>query len=140
MKAVSSKMANIYIANLIKKGWSVTEMCPHIAEKYGVCEKQAYKIINRTIEWICLYDQSDFLEKVRATQIARSEYILQQAIEAKDWKTANNIIETINKTYKLYDNVQRVELTNSTVQFKFDLGKGEDKEVTPDDDDENENV
>lgn len=134
---LESKMTTIHIANLIKKGWSQTQLIPYLCEKYKINERNAKDQINRTIEWICLYDQSDFIKEVRATQVARSEYILEKAIEDRDYATANKIIDTINKTYKLYDNVQRVEFSNNTVQFKFNMADEEfKKEVTEDGEDD----
>lgn len=133
ISTTDSKARNIYVANLIKKGWGSSDINHHLQEKYNISEVAANKIYRRTVEWLCLYDTSKFVEEVRATQMARLEHILQKAMERDDYKTANSIIETINKTCKLYDTVQRVELTNSTVQFKFKLEKEEEKEeIKPD--------
>ena len=129
ISTTDSKARNIYVANLIKKGWGSSDINHHLQEKYNISEVAANKIYRRTVEWLCLYDTSKFVEEVRATQMARLEHILQKAMERDDYKTANSIIETINKTCKLYDTVQRVELTNSTVQFKFNLEK---EEIKPD--------
>ena len=45
--------------------------------------------------------------------------MLCKAMEKEDWKTANTIADTINKTFSLYEIKQKIEITDNVIKFKF---------------------
>ena len=60
-----------------------------------------------------------FIKNLRRVQLERLELILMKVMEKEDWKTANQIIDTINKTFALYEIKTKVEISDNTIQFKF---------------------
>lgn len=60
-----------------------------------------------------------FIKNLRRVQLERLELILMKVMEKEDWKTANQVIDTINKTFALYEIKTKVEISDNTIQFKF---------------------
>lgn len=60
-----------------------------------------------------------FIKNLRRVQLERLELILMKVMEKEDWKTANQIIDTINKTFALYEIKTKVEISDNTIHFKF---------------------
>ena len=87
------------------------------------------------IDWLNSYNDCDFIKEVRAMQIARAELLLENAIKEKQWRTANSIIDTLNKTLGIYEQKQKIEITSDEIQFRFggadvngEVNMGEERE------------
>lgn len=122
----------IYAAECYRRGMANTAILQHLKEHYGIGESTARTAMKDAIEWLCNYDDCEFIKEVRAKQIARSELLLENAIAERQWKTANNIIDTLNKLLGLYEQKQKIEITSNEIQFKFGGVDGEnsmDKET-----------
>ena len=109
----------IYAAELMRKGWSRSEIAKRLKEKYGVSITAARRYCTKAINYLMKDDSSKFVDQVRKKQEERTEYILRMAIEAEDWATANKIIDNYNKLLGLYENKQKIELISNEIQFKF---------------------
>jgi hypothetical protein len=109
----------VYAAELMRKGWSRTEIVKHCQDKYGVSYTAALRYCTKAINYLMKDDSSKFIDKVRKKQEERTEYILRKAIEAEDWHTANKILDNYNKLLGLYETKQKIELTSNEIQFKF---------------------
>ena len=107
-----------YIASLLRKGWSKLTITEHIAEKYGFKRQAAANWLKQTYAYINSCDES-FIKNLRRIQLERLELMLQKAMEKEDWKTANTIADTINKTFSLYEIKQKIEITDNVIRFKF---------------------
>ena len=44
---------------------------------------------------------------------------MENAIAERNWKVANNVIDTLNKTLGIYEQKQKIEITSNEIQFKF---------------------
>jgi predicted sugar kinase len=109
-----------------------TAILQHLKEHYGISDNTARRTMKDAIDWLCDYDDCEFIKEVRAKQIARSELLLENAVAERQWKTANNIIDTLNKLLGLYEQKQKIEITSNEIQFKFGGIDGEnsmDKET-----------
>ena len=81
----------------------------------------AVKFRKEALEVLDRYTIKD-CEKMRSQQIMRLEGLLTQAIENEDLKTANSIIDTINKVAGLYNKPPEVVVA-PVMSFSF----GDDK-------------
>lgn len=109
----------IYTAECYRKGMGNAAIVQHLKDHYGVGETTARNYIKGALEWLCSYDDCEFIKEVKAKQIARAELLLENAIAEKKWNVANQIIDTLNKTLGIYENKQKVEITSNEIQFKF---------------------
>lgn len=107
-----------YIAGLLRKGWSKLSITEHIANEYGIKKQAAANWLKKTYNYINSGDES-FIKNLRRIQLERLELMLQKAMEREDWKTANTIADTINKTFSLYEIKQKIEITDNVIRFKF---------------------
>ena len=107
-----------YIASLFRKGWSKLTISEHISELWSIKKQAAAHWIKKTYEYINSNDES-FIKNLRRIQLERLELMLQNAMEEKNWKVANSIADTINKTFSLYEVKTKVEITDTTYKFKF---------------------
>lgn len=107
-----------YIASLFRKGWSKLTITEHIAEEFGIKRQAAANWIKQTYAYINQNDES-FVKNLRRIQLERLELMLQKAMEKEDWKVANTIADTINKTFSLYEIKQKIEITDNVIRFKF---------------------
>lgn len=123
-----AKVRYIYVAELMRKGWSNKEIVKECQEKYGVSYTTATKYTKRAIEYLLQDDDSNFVEQIRKKQQERTEYILRKAIEDRDWQTANKILDNFNKLMGLYETKQKIELSSDEIQFKFGISSTENNE------------
>lgn len=123
-----AKVRYIYVAELMRKGWSNKEIVKECQEKYGVSYTTATKYTKRAIEYLLQDDDSNFVEQIRKKQQERTEYILRKAIEDRDWQTANKILDNFNKLMGLYETKQKIELTSDEIQFRFGINTTENNE------------
>lgn len=107
-----------YIAGLFRKGWSKLTISEHISELWSIKKQAAAHWIKKTYEYINSNDES-FIKNLRRIQLERLELMLMKAMEKEDWKVANTIADTINKTFSLYEIKQKVEITDNVIRFKF---------------------
>lgn len=114
-----AKIRAIYALDLMRKGWSHSEILRHLKEKFDVSGAAAGRYIKKATEILMSDESSKYLDKLRKKQEERTEYILRRAIEDEDWKTANNILDNYNKLLGLYEQKQKIELTSNEIQFKF---------------------
>ena len=115
----------IYTAECFRRGMGTSAIILHLKEKFGIGETTAKASIREANKWLTNYDDCEFIKEVRAKQIARSELILERAIEQNKLKEANMIIDTLNKTLGIYENKQKIEITSNEIQFKFGGVDGE---------------
>lgn len=106
------------IASLFRKGWSKLQILEHIAEKYDIKRQQAAHWLKETYKYINQNDES-FVKNLRRIQLERLELMLREAMDEKNWKVANAIADTINKTFSLYEIKQKIEITDNVIRFKF---------------------
>lgn len=125
---LNKKLRVIYTAECYRKGMGNTAVLAHIKEHFGIGESTARKTMRAALDWLSSYNDCDFIKEVRAMQVARAELLLENAIAERQWKTANSIIDTLNKTLGLYEQKQKIEITSNEIQFKFG-GTGEEKTV-----------
>ena len=116
---INRKARVIYAAECYRRGMGNASIVAHLKEHYGVCETSARKYMKQALEWLASYDDCEFIKEVRAKQVARAELLLENAVAERNWKVANQIIDTLNKTLGLYENKQKVEITSNEIQFKF---------------------
>lgn len=116
---INRKARVIYAAECYRRGMGNAAIVKHIQEHYSVSETTARKYMKQALEWLASYDDCEFIKEVRAKQVARAELLLENAVNEKNWKVANQIIDTLNKTLGLYENKQKVEITSNEIQFKF---------------------
>lgn len=129
-----------YIAGLFRKGQSKLTISETIQKEWGIKGTAAAIWIRETYKYLNSGDEA-FIKNLRRIQLERLEYLLMKTIEKGDYKTANQICDTINKTFALYEIKQKVELSgDNIIQFKFADGPVENpyKEIdsTLNDDDE----
>lgn len=107
-----------YIAGLFRKGWSKLTITEHLSELWGIKKQAAANWIKQTYKYINSNDES-FVKNLRRIQLERLELMLMKAMEKEDWKVANTIADTINKTFSLYEIKQKIEITDNVIRFKF---------------------
>ena len=122
-----TKLRTIYAAECFKRGMSNSAIVEHLKEHYSIGDSTARKTMKNAIEWLCSYDDCEFIKEVKAKQIARAEMILEQAVADRRWRDANSIIDTLNKLLGLYENKQKVEITSNEIQFRFGGVDGENR-------------
>lgn len=109
----------LYATNLMRKGWSNSQIVNHLKEKDGISESAARNTIKKAYDWLRDNEASGYVESVRRKQVERSEWVLQQAIEARNWKAANSILDNLNKLLGLYEQKQKLEIVGDEIKFKF---------------------
>lgn len=124
-----------YIAGLFRKGWSKLTISEHISKEWGISKQSAANWIKGTYAYINSGDEA-FIKNLRRIQLERLELMLQEAMEARNWKVANSIADTINKTFSLYEIKQKIEITDNVIRFKFGESVGNayeniDTELSP---------
>lgn len=118
MGADERKVRLQYIASQFRKGKSKLSIAEDIAQKWDIKPQAAAIWIRETYKYMASGDEA-FIKNLRRIQLERLEYMLQKAIEKEDWKTANSIADTINKTFALYEIKTKVELSDNVIHFKF---------------------
>lgn len=121
-----AKIRAVYCLDLMRKGWSHTEIIAHCKQKFDVSGVTAGKYIKKATQILMSDDSSKYMEKVVKKQEERTEFILRKAIEEGRWDVANKILDTYNKLMGLYENKQKVEISTSEIQFKFGGAEIED--------------
>lgn len=107
-----------YVASLLRKGWSKLTITEHLSDLWGIKKQASAQWLKKTYAYMNKNDES-FIKNLRRIQLERLELMLQKAMEKEDWKTANTIADTINKTFSLYYIKTKVEITDNVIRFKF---------------------
>lgn len=68
------------------------------------------------------------LDYVLAVQRERLEFILNGAIEKRDFLAAQKIIDTMNKMYGLYEEKKNIKIDAPTIKFDFGNINNDDKD------------
>lgn len=113
-----------YIAGLLRKGWSKLTITEHLSELWGIKRQASANWLKKTYAYMNKGDEN-FIKNLRRIQLERLELMLQKAMEGNNWKVANSIAETINKTFSLYEIKTKVEITDNVIRFKFNDGNVE---------------
>lgn len=106
------------VAILLAKGVSQKQIRIQKSEEWQCTEQNVHYYIKKAMQAM----QSSIEKKmdyVLAVQRERLEYILNGAIEKKDYASAQKIIDCMNRLYGLYTEKKQVQLDVPTIQFKF---------------------
>ena len=120
------------IAILLAKGVSQKQIRVQKSEEWNCTEQNVHYFIKKAMKAM----QSSIekkLDYVVALQRERLEFILNGAIEKRDYMSAQKIIDTMNKLYGLYEEKKTVKLDAPTIKFEFgninnDVDNSEDSE------------
>lgn len=119
-KTLERKDKIIFILKLLAKGNSTTEIRDLWMEEYGIPKEKPqvyYYWQGKAME--ALKKQKENMAKyVVEQQVLRLENILKMALERNDYKAANSIIDTMNKTLGVYNIKQEVTIQPIT-HFSF---------------------
>lgn len=116
------------VAKMLAKGLSQKEIKMRLTEEWGCTEQNIHYYIKRAIKAM----QSSIerkLDYVIALQRERLEFILNGAIEKKDYSSAQKIIDSMNKLYGLYEEKKNVKIDAPTIKFDFGNINNADKDV-----------
>lgn len=106
------------VAILLAKGVSQKQIRVQKSEEWQCTEQNVHYFIKKAMQAM----QSSIekkLDYVLAVQRERLEYILNGAIEKKDYQSAQKIIDTMNKLYGLYEEKKNIKIDAPTIKFEF---------------------
>lgn len=122
---INSKVNEVAI--LLAKGVSQKQIRIQKSEEWGCTEQNVHYFIRKAMQAM----QSSIekkLDYVLAVQRERLEYILNGAIEKKDFLSAQKIIDTMNKLYGLYEEKKNIKIDAPTIKFEFGNINNEEKD------------
>lgn len=115
------------VAILLAKGVSQKQIRVQKSEEWQCTEQNVHYYIKKAIKAMqCSIEKK--LDYVLAVQRERLEYILNGAIEKRDFLAAQKIIDTMNKMYGLYEEKKNIKIDAPTIKFEFGNINNEDKE------------
>lgn len=106
------------VAILLAKGVSQKQIRVQKSEEWQCTEQNVHYYVKKAMQAM----QSSIEKKmdyVLAVQRERLEYILNGAIEKKDYQSAQKIIDTMNKLYGLYEEKKNIKIDAPTIKFDF---------------------
>lgn len=106
-----------YTAKLLARGWPKLKIREELKQKYGVGNTTVNKYITNAYK-IFSEKQDEFIANLRNIQLNRLETILDASIEKKDYRTANDIIKTINSMFGL-NAPETVVAIKDEIKFEF---------------------
>lgn len=116
------------VAILLAKGVSQKQIRIQKSEEWQCTEQNVHYYIKKAMQAM----QSSIEKKmdyVLAVQRERLEYILNGAIEKKDFLSAQKIIDTMNKLYGLYEEKKNIKIDAPTIKFDFgNINNSEEKD------------
>lgn len=115
------------VAILLAKGVSQKQIRVQKSEEWECTEQNVHYFIKKAMKAM----QSSIekkLDYVVALQRERLEFILNGAIEKRDYQSAQKIIDTMNKLYGLYEEKKTVKLDAPSIKFEFGNINNEDKD------------
>lgn len=99
-------------------GVSRPEIKRQIAEKYDISIQQANKLVQKAYKQQIVLDEKE-LCALRFLQLNRLERVYNECINRRDYKSAVQAADIINKLFSLYETKHKVEITKDVIQFKF---------------------
>ena len=105
-----------------KKGVNTTALIEQFMDKFGTERRDAVIWRNKALEALSQYAAKD-AEQIRGVQMERLEYIYNLAVENHQLKTAQSILDTMNKLMGLYKD--STVIVQPVTQFNF----GDDKTI-----------
>lgn len=105
-----------YYFDGFKRGVNTTKLISEFAEKYGVEKSTALLWRNKSLEAMSFYAVKD-ADQIRTIQMERLEHIYNMAVEARQLKTAQSILDTMNKLAGLYK--ENNIIINPVTEFSF---------------------
>lgn len=116
------------VAILLAKGVSQKQIRVQKSEEWQCTEQNVHYFIKKAMQAM----QSSIekkLDYVLAVQRERLEYILNGAVEKKDYQSAQKIIDTMNKLYGLYEEKKNIKIDAPTIKFDFgNINNSEEKD------------
>lgn len=106
-----------YTAKLLARGWPKLKIREELKRKYNVGNTTINKYITNAYK-IFSEKQDEFIANLRNIQLNRLETILDASIEKKDYRTANDIIKTINSMFGL-NAPETVVAIKDEIKFEF---------------------
>ena len=103
---------------MLAKGVSQKQIRLQKSEQWQCTEQNVHYYIRKAIKAM----QSSIekkLDYVLAVQRERLEFILNAAIEKKDYASAVKIIDTMNRIYGLYEDKKKIKIESGTIKFDF---------------------
>lgn len=95
-------------AKMISKGKSRADVIEHLQKKYDMTYDTARKYFVSACHFLIPDDQEGFREGIIKQNIERLEKIITDSLEDKQYKTAREAIDTLNKTLGAYGEGGRV--------------------------------
>ena len=105
-----------YYMDGFKRGVNTSKLIDEFVEKYGVDKRTALIWRNKTLEALSFYAVKD-ADQIRNIQMERLEHIYNLAVEARQLKTAQSILDTMNKLAGLYK--ENNIIINPVTEFSF---------------------
>lgn len=106
------------VFDMLVEGVSRPEIKQRISEKYDISTQQAGKLVHKAYKQQITLDEKE-LCALRFLQLNRLERVYNECINRKDYKSAVQAADIINKLFSLYETKHRVEITKDVIQFKF---------------------
>lgn len=108
------------VLNKVRKAWTKLKIIDWLCETYNLSDRQAYDYYHDALYWLQqAHSNEDDAKAIRAEQIERIITMMDEALSAKDFKTATKCQEMLNKIYQLYVEKKEVDVTVKDMQFKF---------------------
>lgn len=108
------------VLSKVRKAWTKLKIMDWLCETYNLSERQAYDYYHDALYWLQqAHSNEDDAKTIRAEQIERITTMMNEALDAKDFKTATKCQEMLNKIYQLYVEKKEVNVTADTIHFKF---------------------
>lgn len=106
------------IAKLLAKGVSQKKIKIEKSEEWGCTEQNINYLIRKALKSLqCSIDKK--MDIIFALQRERMEFLLNGAIEKKDYLSAQKIIDSMNKMYGLYTEKKEVKIDSDVIKFDF---------------------
>ena len=115
------------IAKRLAKGESQRTLKKELSEEWKCTEQNINYLIRKALKSIqCSIDKK--MDVIFALQRERMEFLLNGAIEKKDYLSAQKIMDSMNKMYGLYTEKKEVKLDSNTISFNFGNMNNDEKD------------
>ena len=109
------------------KGESQRTLKKELSEEWKCTEQNINYLIRKALKSIqCSIDKK--MDVIFALQRERMEFLLNGAIEKKDYLSAQKIMDSMNKMYGLYTEKKEVKLDSNTISFNFGNMNNDEKD------------
>lgn len=120
-EAEQLKIYRFYLEGF-KTGTPTSQLVADCMEKFGMSRETAHNWRDRALDALSHYMLRD-VEQIRAVQLERLEHIYNLSVQARQYKTAQSILDTMNKVMGLYKD--STVIVQPVTEFKF----GDDKQI-----------